>query len=143
MFEKPSLMLRIAVGKSVGFVFGLIAFFALPMMGEPDLMFRLGIALWLIITGAMIGLMGVVTYHPLLRIPLPWWVRGPLIGMSTMLTLWLVAHERIDAIVINMFGPDTILSSGAWIIADGLVIGLVMAWLATLLAGEGRETAGR
>ncbi len=143
MFEKPSLMLRIAVGKSVGFIFGLIAFFALPMMGEPDLMFRLGLALWLIITGAMIGLMGVVTYHPLLHIPLPWWVRGPLIGMSTMLTLWLVAHERIDAIVINMFGPDTILSSGAWIIADGLVIGLVMAWLATLLAGEGRETAGR
>ncbi|UJQ94458.1 hypothetical protein [Mariluticola halotolerans] len=143
MFEKPSLMLRIAVGKSVGFIFGLIAFFALPMMGEPDLMFRLGIALWLIITGAMIGLMGVVTYHPLLHMPLPWWVRGPLIGMSTMLTLWLVAHERIDAIVINMFGPDTILSSGAWIIADGLVIGLVMAWLATLLAGEGRETAGR
>lgn len=143
MFEKPSLMLRIAVGKSVGFIFGLIAFFALPMMGEPDLMFRLGFALWLIITGAMIGLMGVVTYHPLLHMPLPWWVRGPLIGMSTMLTLWLVAHERIDAIVINMFGPDTILSSGAWIIADGLVIGLVMAWLATLLAGEGRETAGR
>ncbi len=143
MFEKPSLMLRIAIGKSVGFVFGLIAFFALPMMGEPDLMFRLGFALWLIITGAMIGLMGVVTYHPLLHMPLPWWVRGPMIGMSTMLTLWLVAHERIDAIVINMFGPDTILSSGAWIIADGLLIGLVMAWLATLLAGEGRETAGR
>ena len=143
MFEKPSLMLRITIGKSIGFIFGLVAFFVLPMMGAPDLMFRLGFALWLIITGAMIGLMGVVTYHPLLHIPLPWWVRGPLIGMSTMLTLWLVAHERIDAIVINMFGPDTILSSGAWIIVDGLFIGLVMAWLATMLAGEGRETAGR
>lgn len=144
MFEKPSLIARIAVGKSIGLVFGVLAFIVLPMI-VPDvtLAFRFGYAFWLIMMGGFIGLMGVMTYHPMLHLPLPWWFRGPLIGGFMMFNLWLVAGGQLDAIALAFFGAGSVFSNGAWSIVDGLVLGLIMSWLATQIGGEGKETVGR
>ena len=144
MFEKPSLMARVAVGKSIGLVFGVIAYILLPIIvPETTLAFRLGVAFWLILMGGFVGLIGVMTYHPVLHMPLPWWFRGPLVGGFMMFNLWLVAGGQLDAVAVAMFGADSVFSSGAWSIVDGLVIGLIMAWLATMIGGEGKETVGR
>ena len=143
MFEKPSLMLRISIGKALGVAFGAAAFFLLPLYGETDLVFRIGILFWLATTGAFVGIFGVMTHYPVLNMPMPWWLRGPMVGGFLMLNLWLVARERLDAIAVNMMGTDSVFSSGAWVIADGLVIGLIMAAFITFFGGEGKETVGR
>jgi hypothetical protein len=41
-------------------------------------------------SGAIIGVFGVITYHPLLRLSMPWWFRAPLTGawMNFVLTFF-------------------------------------------------------
>lgn len=143
MLEKPSLILRVGIGKAVGFIVGLFAFLLLPIYGEVDFMFRLGFLFWLVIMGAMIGLFGVMTDYPLIKMPLPWWWRGSMIGGVMMLAFWLVTYERLNVIAINIFGEMSIFASGAWIIVDGILIGLLIAFVATKFGGEGKETVGR
>ena len=74
MFDKPSLMTRIVIGKGIGFVIGLVGFLALPwFLPEADWMLRWGVLLWYTTVGAVIGVMGVITWHPILHLPVPWW----------------------------------------------------------------------
>ena len=78
MFAKPSLITRIAVGKGVGLIFGLIGFVSLPyFVPEAGWLIRWGILLWYVTVGAIIGVFGVFTWHPVLKLPMPWWVRAP------------------------------------------------------------------
>ena len=81
MFGNPSLITRIAVGKIIGFAFGLVGLIFLPHF-LPDIgwMPRLGILFWYTTVGAMIGVFGVVTWHPVFRLPMPWWFRAPVLG---------------------------------------------------------------
>jgi len=136
-------MLRVGIGKFIGFAFGLVAFFMLPMFGESDLLFRLGLLFWLIIVGAFIGLFGVITHYPIFNMPIKWWLRGALMGAMMMFTFWLIAHVRLDAIAIQMFGTSSFLASGARVIVDGIIIGLIIDFVATKFGGEGKETVGR
>ena len=77
MFSNPSLMTRIAVGKLVGFLIGLIGLLSLPYFWpEADWLLRWGILLWYTTVGAVIGMFGVYTWHPILKLPMPWWVRS-------------------------------------------------------------------
>ena len=55
MFEKPSLVTRIAIGKLVGLVFGVIGFIFLPVIfPDADSFMRWGILLWYTTVGAII-----------------------------------------------------------------------------------------
>jgi hypothetical protein len=81
MFGNPSLMTRIAIGKVIGFLFGFAGFIFLPyFLPDASMLLRWGILLWYTTVGAIIGVFGVLTYHPVLRLPMPWWFRAPLIG---------------------------------------------------------------
>ena len=52
MFGKPSLTTRIAVGKTVGLIFGLIGFLVLPyILPEVGLMQRWGFLFWYVDAG--------------------------------------------------------------------------------------------
>ena len=56
MFKNPSLITRIAIGKTIGFLFGLSGFILLPYyLPDVDLMIRWGILLWYTTLGAIIG----------------------------------------------------------------------------------------
>ena len=73
MFEKPSLVTRVAVGKGIGLVIGLAGFLMLPMfVPEVDWLPRWGLLFWYITFGAIIGMAGVFTWHPVLKIRMPW-----------------------------------------------------------------------
>jgi hypothetical protein len=73
MLEKPSMTLRIATGKTTGFAFGLAGFLLLPQMPPGvDPLIRWGILLWYTTPGAIIAVFGVYTWHPVLRLLLPW-----------------------------------------------------------------------
>ena len=141
MFERPSLITRIAVGKTIGFVIGLIGFFTLPYFApEAGWLIRWGILLWYTTLGALIGVFGVFNWHPILKLPMPWWFRAPFLGAWMNFVLTFFAYDSMQAMMVAMFGADGWLTSPFWFTAEGAVVGLVIGFCATKLGGEGRET---
>ena len=141
LFGNPSLLTRIAIGKSVGFAFGIIGFFMLPFFW-PDvgMHLRIGFLFWYATVGAVIAVFGVVTWHPILHLPLPWWFRSTLIGSWMNLLLILMAWREMQALVNAVFGPDSMLASPYWGVFEGAVVGLLIGWLCTRFGGEGKAT---
>lgn len=144
MFSNPSLITRIAIGKSVGFVIGLLGFFMLPaMFGENDLMVRWGFVFWYTTVGAFIGVFGVFTWHPVLNLPMPWWFRSIWIGAWMNFVLTLFIFDRLQSYMTVYFGENGALSSPFWFVFEGALVGLLMGFLATRYGGEGKETIGQ
>jgi hypothetical protein len=144
MFGKPSLVTRIAVGKSIGFAFGLAGFLMLPyILPEAGQMLRWGFLLWYTTLGAIIAIFGVFTWHPVLQLPLPWWVRAPLLGGWMNFVLTLLIHDHLRQFSLSLFGPDSAFTSPFWFVAEGVVVGLVIGYACTRIGDEGPETAGR
>lgn len=143
MSEKPSLMLRVAVGKVIGLAFGLAGFiFLLTFYPEAGWMTAWGILLWYTTVGAIIGVFGVFTYHPVLRMPLPWWFRAPLLGAWMNFVLTFFAYDVMEEMMITMFGVTGALASPFWFTLEGAIVGLVIGYFATRIGGEGQEAAG-
>ena len=141
MFENPSLITRIAISKLIGFLFGLIGFIFLPcFLPEASLLFRWGILLWYTTMGAVIGVFGVITYHPVLKMPLPWWFRGVLLGAWMNFVLTFFAFDVMQAMLFSMFGENGLLISPFWFVAEGAIIGFIIEFFATRFGGEGKET---
>lgn len=144
MFEKPSLMARIAIGKLVGLAVGLIGFVFLPyFLPEVGWLPRWGILLWYTTLGAIIGVFGVFTVHPVLKLPMPWWFRAPLIGAWMNFVLTFFAYDMMKEMLVGLFGEGGMLTSPFWFAAEGAIVGLLIGYLATRFGGEGRETVGR
>ena len=144
MFSNPSLMTRIAVGKLIGLIVGLTGFFLVPVL-LPDAgpLLRWGLLLWYITFGAIIGLIGVFTYHPIVKVSFPWYVGSPLMGAWMNFVLVFFAHEPMRAMMVRIFGADGALQSPFWFAAEGAIIGLIIGYFATRFGGEGPETAGK
>lgn len=144
MFENPSLITRIAIGKAIGFLCGLIGFILLPyFLPEANWLLRWGILLWYATLGAIIGVFGVVTYHPILKLPLPWWFRAPIIGAWMNFVLTFFAFDAMQAMMISLFGENGILTSPFWFTIEGAIIGLIIGYFATRFGGEGKATVGK
>ena len=144
MLEKPSLVTRIAVGKGVGFVVGLAGFLLLPFFApEAGWLIRWGILLWYTTLGAIIGMFGVFTYHPVLKLPMPWWVSAPLLGAWMNFVLTFFAYDTMKEMMVVMFGAEGALASPFWFTLEGAIVGLLIGYLATRFGGEGPETVGR
>jgi len=144
MFEKPSLVTRIAIGKGVGFTVGLAGFIFLPFfVPEAGWLIRWGILLWYTTLGAIIGMFGVFTWHPILKMPMPWWLRAPVLGAWMNFVLTFFAYDTLKGMLVAMFGPDGILASPFWFALEGAIFGLLVGYLATRYGGEGKETVGR
>lgn len=144
MFGNPSLMTRIAIGKGLGLLVGILGFVLLPtFLPDADLMLRWGILLWYATFGAIIGVFGVFDFHPILKLPLPWWFRSPFIGGWLNFVLVFFAHDDMRAMMVSMFGEGGMLQSPFWFVAEGAIIGFVIGYFATRYAGEGAATAGR
>ena len=140
MFDKPSLITRIAIGKGIGFLFGLLGFILMPyFLPDVDSMFRWGVLFWYATVGAMIGVFGVFTYHPILKMPMPWWFRAPVIGGWMNFVLTLFAYDDMQRVITAFFGPDGAISSPFWMIVEGMLVGLLIGYFATRFGGEGKE----
>ncbi|MHA1536579.1 MAG: hypothetical protein ACTSUD_03405 [Alphaproteobacteria bacterium] len=141
MFSNPSLITRIAVGKAVGFAIGLIGFVALPYVWpEAGWLLRWGILLWYTTVGAIIGMFGVFTEHPVLKLPLPWWLRASIIGGWMNFVLVFFAFETMQAILVSVMGPQSVFTSPFWFVLEGVLVGLIIGFLATRIGGEGPQT---
>lgn len=144
MFERPSLVTRIAIGKSLGLAVGLAGFVCLPFfMPEASLLLRWGILLWYTTVGAIIGMFGVFNWHPILKLPLPWWFRAPLVGGWMNFVLVFFTYDAMQTVIHAMFGAGGLIQSPFWFVLEGAVVGLFIGYFATKFGGEGEETVGR
>jgi len=144
MSGNPSLMIRILVGKTIGFLFGLAAFIALPyFLPDAGWLLRWGFLLWYTTVGAIIGVFGVFNYHPVLNVPLPWWFRSTLLGAWMNFVLTFFVYDAMQSMMVSLFGEGGALNSPFWFVAEGAILGLIIGYFATRLGGEGEETAGR
>lgn len=99
--------------------------------------------LWYPTVGAFVGIFGVFSEHPVLKLPLPWWFRAPLVGAWMNLVLTFFAYNPMRTMLESAFGPGGLLTSPWWFVAEGAVVGLLIDYVATRFGGEGAETAGR
>ena len=144
MFTRNSLVTRIAVGKMVGLLAGLIGFLMMPhVLPDAGEALRWGFLLWYVTLGAVIAVYGVFDFHPVLRIPLPWWVRSPLIGAWFNFVLTLLMYDTLASFSLALFGSGGVFVSPFWFVAEGALIGAVIGYLATRIGGEGPGIAGR
>jgi len=142
MFGNPSLFTRVAVGKGIGFAFGLIGFIFLPAFWpEADWQIRWGILLWYTTVGAFVGIFGVVTWYPMLKMSISWWFRGLWIGGWMNFVLVFFAYEPMEQMLLSMFEAGSIWTSPFWFVVEGAIIGLIVDCAATRLGGEGKATA--
>lgn len=138
---KPSLTLRIGIGKFLGFTIGLAGFLLLPVLYEnADWSLRWGILFWYTTLGAIIGVFGVYARHPVLNLPLPWWVRSPMIGAWMNFVLTLFVYRDFQAIMIAITGQSGAITSPYWFVLEGAIVGLIIGFMATKFAGEGSKT---
>ncbi len=141
MFPNPSLMTRIAAGKFTGLMLGIFGFFITPyILPDADLLIRWGVLLWYTTFGAIIGAFGVFTYHPILKLPMPWWFRDPLIGAWMNFVMVFFTYDFMQATMNHVFGPDGLITSPWWFAAEGAVMGLIIGYAALRFGGEGPET---
>jgi hypothetical protein len=138
MFSKPSLLTRITVAKLTGFTIGVIGFFVAPAFGIDDMKLRVGILFWYAAVGAIIALAGVMTWHPVLKMKMPWWFMGPLIGAWMNFLLILFAWDAFSSMMAG--GVFWGMTSPWWGVLEGAIVGLLLGGLATLFGGEGPET---
>jgi hypothetical protein len=137
MFQLHSIAGRILIGKSVGFLVGLLSFFFLPNLGmEHELLFRLGLWVFYALFGVTIGLAGVLTVHPF-GFRLYFWMRGAVLGTVFHLMLVLLAYDAMMSIMLHPAFAWLPLTSPFWIVLDGAILGMIMAALATKIVGEG------
>lgn len=141
MFEKPSLTHRIAIGKAAGSMIGLLGFIVMPYFWpDSSWMMRFGILFWYTTVGAVVGMFGVYTRHPVLHLPLPWWFRSTVIGAWMNFVLVLLMYESLTEMMLAFVGTEAWLASPFWLVAEGAVVGILIGFLATRYAGEGAET---
>ncbi|OKL42371.1 hypothetical protein [Pseudovibrio exalbescens] len=138
--KAPSLNRRLAAAKAVGLVVGLVIFFITPLVWpDADMMLRIGMLLWYVTLGGIIGLAGVLDRHPALGIALPWWLLAPLLGGWMNLVIVLFTYDRFKALTLSNFGDVGIYASPFWFVPEGVLFGLVAGGVAHLAGGSGRK----
>lgn len=139
--SKPSITLRVGYGKFFGLLIGVIAYFALTSFApQLDLSFRIGFILWYLTFGAVIGLMGVFTSNPLFNINISWWTRGLIAGAWFNLVLLMFIFDEVSEVLLGLFEEYSIFSTPWWFVVEGALIGLILDFLLTRIAGEGSQT---
>ncbi|WP_343563995.1 hypothetical protein [Kiloniella sp. b19] len=138
---QPSIIRRIVVGKSVGLVFGAMAYASLSyLFANPDELLGIGLILWYVTLGGVIGISGVFNQHAILVSPIPWWFRAPVIGGWMNFVLTFFTYQQMEAVLVSLFGIESKLSNPFWFVMEGAVVGLLIGFCATKAGGEGKET---
>jgi hypothetical protein len=135
---------RVGTAKTIGLVIGLAGFLMIPSVWPSESMWlRVGILMWYTTFGAMIGVLGLFDYHPLLKFRMPFWFRGPVFGAWLNLVLAFLMHDKLAVLIPQLGGILAGLKSPFWIVLEGAVLGLLIDLIATKVAGEGIPTRNR
>jgi len=141
MFENPSLVTRVAIGKLLGFAIGLIGLIVIPFLWpDSGWMERIAFLFWYTTLGAFVGLVGVMNWHPVLRLPMPWWFSSTLVGAWMNLVLTLFIYDRLAEMMLELPIGGGLFQSPFWFVAEGAIVGLLIGYFATRFGGEGPAT---
>ena len=144
MNSNPYFIKRIGTAKMIGMAFGLLGFFMIPYLWPGESMWlRVGVLLWYTTFGAMIGVVGMFDYHPMLKFRMPFWFRGPVFGAWYNLVLVFLLHDKLSVLLQQAEGAFGGFTNPFWIVPEGAVLGLVIDAAATKIAGEGMPASGR
>lgn len=140
MFAKESVAGRVIIGKTIGLIFGLLFILFLPTVGFELLdMMGLGALLLFVLMGAMIAFVGQFDRHPVFDFKMKWWLVGAGVGALFMLLFVLLTYSELEMIMSSTLVSWTGLTSPFWALIDGAVIGLIMSYVETKIAGKGSE----
>ena len=138
MTPQKALVYRVGAGKVIGLAFGIMAFYLIPyFIADASLIFRSAVLLWYPTLGAIVGVFGTFAYHPVLNFPMPWWLRGAILGAWMNFVLTLFAYEQISTAVTMMMGEYSVFASPFLMVFEGALIGAFMDFLLTRWFGEG------
>lgn len=125
----------LAMATLFGGVQATIYYLALGHYGSSDPGMRIGIALYDIALGFVIGLSFARGPQALLK--LPYWLRGPLIGIVGMGLLWLLVRHDLEPVAARAFSHSTPFASTLSILIDGALLGLAIGVFADLIGRTG------
>jgi hypothetical protein len=132
------ILMRLGAAKMVGLVVGLVAFFMIPAVWpEGGMWLRVGVLLWYTTVGAVIGVFGLISHHPMFGFRMTWWFRGLFVGAWFNLVLAFLMRDELEILMQQLGGVFGGLSSPFWVVLEGAVIGLIIDAIATRIAGEG------
>jgi len=139
LFKKKWLSLlakRIMIAKWLGFIFWLIGFFALPILGETDLMFRFAILFWYTTIWWIIWVLWLIDKHPVFNMRVTYWCRWILIWAWMNFVLVLFMYNNLVTLMqwtyFEWFSPFCI-------VIEWLIIWLIIEYFATKYAWEGKK----
>jgi len=140
MFEAPSLMKRVAIGKGIGLIIGLIGVAVLYYLApSTSVLFYWGVVLWYTTLGAIVGIFGVFTEHPILKFPMPWWLRASIIGGWMNFVLTFFAYDSFQVLMLEILGDIGMSISPFWFTLEGAIAGLIIGCVATRYGGQGEN----
>lgn len=140
MFNIHSISGRIFIGKIIGLIIGIIAMLLLPLANiDAFSLFGLGTLLMFVLMGATTGFMGIFDRHPALSFKMPWWLRGGLVGLFFTLMYVLLSYDSINIVMQSNLVSWMGLTSPFWALLDGIVAGMLMGYVETRFAGEGKD----
>jgi len=139
MISQTNLTYRIGTAKLIGLLIGIAAFVSVPyFLSDVPNSFRWGVLLWYPTMGAIIGVFGIYSSHPVFSFKFPWWLRGSLIGAWMNLLLTLFMFNEISTLVAAFMGEYSRYSSAYFFVVEGAIVGLFIDFLVTRLFGDGQ-----
>lgn len=138
MTSKQALIYRVGLGNAIGWLIGLIAFVAMPyLLTDISLLFRCGVFVWYPTVGVVVGVFGVFKHHPILNFPMPWWLRGALVGGWMNFVLILFNYDSISIIVAALMGEYSAYASPFLMVVEGALFGAMIDYFVTRSFGDG------
>lgn len=128
---------RLTIGKTLGFLIGLLAFFVLWWMSDASLMLRLWVLFWYTTFGIFIALVGIMDEHPALHFSMPFWFRGIVFGGWINFVLVLVAYPVIAQVFSQLIALGIPAFSPFLLVIEWMLIGLFIDFICSKYAGEG------
>jgi len=140
MFTKQSVAGRVVIGMTIGFIVGIMFILLLPTVGF-DLwdMIGMGALIMFVLMGAMIAFVGQFDRHPLFDFKMKWWMIGSAFGALFMLMFILLTYTEVETMMQSSLISWTGLTSPFWALIDGVIIGLIMSFAETKIAGKGAQ----
>lgn len=135
---KSKMANRLVIAKSLGFIIGLMGFFALPyVFPAADIYLRLAILFWYTTFGSIIGIFWLINVHPVLSwFKMPWYFRWIFMwGWLNFLIALFMYHNLWDLMIWTAFEW----MSPFWLIAEWMIVWLIVDFASTKCAWDGKE----
>lgn len=134
---KDKLINRIAIWKSIGFLFWLIWFFLIPIFfTDTSLMFQFAILLWYTTVWAFIWVFWVFTKYPIFNLTISYWFRWIWIWAWMTFILILFIYNDLSTMMAGSFLESY---SPFWMIIDWAFFWLLVDFICTKYIWEGKK----